>query len=51
MVMSDRFGQRDTSILMTSSLKNPAEQQDEDRISLRDGEELRCVWLLFGQIG
>ncbi|PWA23387.1 hypothetical protein CCH79_00016473, partial [Gambusia affinis] len=38
---SIRFGQRDTSILMTSSLKNPAEQQDEDRISLRDGEELR----------
>ncbi|XP_007560924.2 somatoliberin isoform X2 [Poecilia formosa] len=38
---SIRFGQRDTSILMTSSLKNPAEQQDEDRIPLRDGEELR----------
>ncbi|XP_054883273.1 somatoliberin [Poeciliopsis prolifica] len=38
---SIRFGQRDTSILMTSSLKNPTEQQDEDKISLRDGEELR----------
>ncbi|KAM4741934.1 somatoliberin [Anableps anableps] len=35
---SIRFGQRDTSILMTSSLKNPAEQQEEDRLPPRDGE-------------
>ncbi|MED6238101.1 hypothetical protein ILYODFUR_013694 [Ilyodon furcidens] len=38
---SIRFGQRDTSILMTSSLKNPAEQQKEDGLHPRDGEELR----------
>ncbi|KAM4581812.1 somatoliberin isoform 1-T3 [Fundulus diaphanus] len=38
---SIRFGQRDMSILMTSSLKNPTEQQEEDRLPPRNGEELR----------
>uniref|UniRef100_A0A3P8R286 Somatoliberin n=1 Tax=Astatotilapia calliptera TaxID=8154 RepID=A0A3P8R286_ASTCA len=38
---SIRFGQRDTSILMTSSLKNPAEQQEEDARPPREPAELR----------
>uniref|UniRef100_A0A3P8U2R2 Somatoliberin n=1 Tax=Amphiprion percula TaxID=161767 RepID=A0A3P8U2R2_AMPPE len=36
-----RFGQRDTSILMTSSIKNPAEQLEEDRRPPRERAELR----------
>ncbi|XP_031604321.1 somatoliberin isoform X2 [Oreochromis aureus] len=36
-----RFGQRDTSILMTSSLKNPTEQQEEDARPPREPAELR----------
>uniref|UniRef100_A0A3Q0T270 Somatoliberin n=1 Tax=Amphilophus citrinellus TaxID=61819 RepID=A0A3Q0T270_AMPCI len=38
---SIRFGQRDTAILMTSSLKNPAEQQEEDTRPPREPAELR----------
>ncbi|XP_053172289.1 somatoliberin [Scomber japonicus] len=38
---SIRFGQRDTSILMTSSLKDPAEQLEEDAGPHRERAELR----------
>ncbi|XP_076606229.1 somatoliberin isoform X2 [Chaetodon auriga] len=38
---SIRFGQRDTSILMTSSMKNPAEQLEEDTSPPRELAELR----------
>ncbi len=38
-----RFGQRDTSILMTSSMKNPAEQLEEDTSPPRELAELRSV--------
>lgn len=38
-----RFGQRDTSILMTSSIKNPAEQLEEDMSPRRELAELRSV--------
>nr|XP_057936679.1 somatoliberin [Doryrhamphus excisus] len=38
---SIRFGQRDTAILMTSSLKNPA--QFEDTSSSQEREELRLA--------
>ncbi|XP_051269969.1 somatoliberin isoform X1 [Dicentrarchus labrax] len=38
---SIRFGQRDTSILMTSSIKNPAEQLEEDTSPPRERAELR----------
>ncbi|XP_034538349.1 somatoliberin isoform X1 [Notolabrus celidotus] len=38
---SIRFGQTDTSILMTSSIKNPAEQLEEDTRSPRERAELR----------
>uniref|UniRef100_A0A3Q3AA37 Somatoliberin n=2 Tax=Kryptolebias marmoratus TaxID=37003 RepID=A0A3Q3AA37_KRYMA len=38
---SIRFGQRDTSILMTSSIKNPEVQLDKDTRPLRDRAELR----------
>nr|AYN77825.1 growth hormone-releasing hormone [Scatophagus argus] len=42
---SIRFGQRDTSILMTSSIKNPAEaeQLEEDTSPPRELAELRSV--------
>eukprot|EP00064_Thunnus_orientalis_P010784 superscaffoldBa00001495_g10811 len=40
---SIRFGQRDTSILMTSSLKNPAEQLEEDTSPRRERAELRSA--------
>ncbi|XP_044205546.1 somatoliberin [Thunnus albacares] len=40
---SIRFGQRDTSILMTSSLKNPAEQLEEDTGPHRERAELRSA--------
>lgn len=39
-----RFGQRDTAILMTSSLKNPAEQQEEDARRPGEPAELRSVF-------
>ncbi|XP_036957760.1 somatoliberin [Acanthopagrus latus] len=38
---SIRFGQRDTSILMTSSMKNPAEQLQEDDSPPRELTEIR----------
>ncbi|KAK9528543.1 hypothetical protein VZT92_012696 [Zoarces viviparus] len=38
---SIRFGQRDTSILMTSSMKNPAEQLEDDMSPPRERAELR----------
>ncbi|XP_045932381.1 somatoliberin [Micropterus dolomieu] len=38
---SIRFGQRDTSILMTSSIKDPAEQLEEDRSPPRERAESR----------
>ncbi|XP_041638542.1 somatoliberin [Cheilinus undulatus] len=38
---SIRFGQTDTSILMTSSIKSPVEQLEEDTSSPREGAELR----------
>uniref|UniRef100_UPI0037E9813D somatoliberin isoform X1 n=1 Tax=Semicossyphus pulcher TaxID=241346 RepID=UPI0037E9813D len=38
---SIRFGQTDTSILMTSSIKNPEEQLEEDMSPHREGAELR----------
>ncbi|XP_037535239.1 somatoliberin [Nematolebias whitei] len=38
---SIKFGQKDMSILMTSSIKNPEEQMDKDTRPLRDREELR----------
>ncbi|XP_026163363.1 somatoliberin [Mastacembelus armatus] len=38
---SIRFGQRDTSILMTSSIKNPVEQLQEDASRPRERAELR----------
>nr|XP_040060476.1 somatoliberin [Gasterosteus aculeatus aculeatus]XP_040060477.1 somatoliberin [Gasterosteus aculeatus aculeatus] len=38
---SIRFGQRDTSILMTSSVENPAEQQEDDTSPPRERAELR----------
>ncbi|XP_072239309.1 somatoliberin isoform X1 [Leuresthes tenuis] len=38
---SVRFGQRDTSILMTSSIKYPAEQLEEDTRPPRERAELR----------
>lgn len=40
-----RFGQRDTSILMTSSLKDPAEQLEEDAGPHRERAELRSACL------
>ncbi|XP_076606237.1 somatoliberin isoform X3 [Chaetodon auriga] len=46
---SIRFGQRDTSILMTSSMKNPAEQLEEDTSPPRELAELRYRKVL-GQI-
>ncbi|XP_034538371.1 somatoliberin isoform X2 [Notolabrus celidotus] len=46
---SIRFGQTDTSILMTSSIKNPAEQLEEDTRSPRERAELRYRKVL-GQI-
>uniref|UniRef100_A0A8P4JZE3 Somatoliberin n=2 Tax=Dicentrarchus labrax TaxID=13489 RepID=A0A8P4JZE3_DICLA len=46
---SIRFGQRDTSILMTSSIKNPAEQLEEDTSPPRERAELRYRKVL-GQI-
>uniref|UniRef100_A0A8C3AN40 Somatoliberin n=2 Tax=Cyclopterus lumpus TaxID=8103 RepID=A0A8C3AN40_CYCLU len=36
-----RFGQRNTSILMTSSVKNPAEQLEDDTSPSRERSELR----------
>uniref|UniRef100_UPI003AAADC5B somatoliberin n=1 Tax=Centroberyx gerrardi TaxID=166262 RepID=UPI003AAADC5B len=38
---SIRFGQRDTSILMTSSIENPVQQLEEDRSPPREQAELR----------
>ncbi|XP_037347125.2 somatoliberin isoform X2 [Pungitius pungitius] len=38
---SIRFGQRDTSILMTSSVENPAEQRQDDTSLPRERAELR----------
>uniref|UniRef100_A0A1A7X8N9 Somatoliberin n=2 Tax=Iconisemion striatum TaxID=60296 RepID=A0A1A7X8N9_9TELE len=38
---SIRFGQTDTSILMTSSIKEPEDQLEEDARPLRDRAELR----------
>ncbi|XP_028262522.1 somatoliberin [Parambassis ranga] len=38
---SIRFGQRDTSILMTSAIKNPADQLEEDMHPARGRAELR----------
>ncbi|XP_074533417.1 somatoliberin [Halichoeres trimaculatus] len=38
---SFRFGQTDTSILMTSSIKNPVEQLEDDASSSRERAELR----------
>ncbi|XP_015243549.1 somatoliberin [Cyprinodon tularosa] len=38
---SIRFGERDASVLMTSSLKNQAELQKKDKLPQRDDEELR----------
>ncbi|XP_068450995.1 somatoliberin [Clinocottus analis] len=38
---SIRFGQRDTSILMTSSVENPAEQLEYDTSPPRERAELR----------
>nr|AMR58937.1 growth hormone-releasing hormone [Epinephelus coioides] len=38
---SIRFGQRDTSILMTSSIKNPSEQLEEETSPPREQAELR----------
>ncbi|XP_072239310.1 somatoliberin isoform X2 [Leuresthes tenuis] len=46
---SVRFGQRDTSILMTSSIKYPAEQLEEDTRPPRERAELRYRKVL-GQI-
>uniref|UniRef100_UPI0037E7BA5A somatoliberin isoform X2 n=1 Tax=Semicossyphus pulcher TaxID=241346 RepID=UPI0037E7BA5A len=46
---SIRFGQTDTSILMTSSIKNPEEQLEEDMSPHREGAELRYRKVL-GQI-
>ncbi|KAM4588691.1 somatoliberin isoform 3-T4 [Odontesthes bonariensis] len=44
-----RFGQRDTSILMTSSIKYPAEKLEEDTRPPRERAELRYRKVL-GQI-
>ncbi|KAM6947893.1 somatoliberin [Lycodopsis pacificus] len=47
---SIRFGQRDTSILMTSSMKNPAEQLEDDmsppreRAALRSGRHADAIF-------
>nr|XP_033483638.1 somatoliberin isoform X2 [Epinephelus lanceolatus] len=46
---SIRFGQRDTSILMTSSIKNPSEQLEEETSPPRERAELRYRKVL-GQI-